>query len=136
MAENDIQPHSHSDLPSESVELLLVNQTKDLEIRAEELSLKKQEDDNGFKFGVIALEAKTKDRAECRVHERKKTRDRYIFSGLIIIVLVIAIMTALLNGHKDVAMELIKAIIYLSAGALGGWGAAKKKMPTPEDDSR
>ncbi|SMN01664.1 hypothetical protein SPONL_2220 [uncultured Candidatus Thioglobus sp.] len=38
-----------------------------------------------------------------------------------------AIITSLLNGHKDMAMEIIKAAIFLSAGALGGWGASKRK---------
>jgi hypothetical protein len=122
-------------LPSETLQQFIDNQTRELEIRSEELALKKQEDDHGFEFGKIALDAKIQDRAECRVHERKKTRDRYYFSGFIIIVLIAAILIALLNGHKDVAMELLKAIIYISAGALGGWGVAKRKLTTAEEDS-
>lgn len=126
---------SSSELPIETVEMMVNNQAKEFELRAEELALKKQEDNNGFEFGKIALDAKMDDRGQCRNHERKKTRDRYFFSGFVILVLSTAIITALLAGYKDVAMEILKAVIYLSAGALGGWGVSKKKMPTPEDDS-
>lgn len=128
--------HHDKDLPAHSVEQLIENQSRELELRAEELSLKKQEDDHGFEFGKIALEAKIKDRGECRIHERKKTVDRYYFSAFIFTALVVAILTSLLNGHENIAMEMVKAIIYISAGALGGWGVAKKRPTTPEEDSQ
>lgn len=52
------------------------------------------------------------------------------------VVLAGIIITAMLTNNTDIAKEIIKAVIYVTAGAMGGgWGLAKKKAPTPEDDS-
>lgn len=126
---------SQADLSVETVQQLVENQTKELEAKTLELQLKQQEDGNGFEFGKIALEAKTQDRRECREHERLKGKDRYIFSGAVTVVLAGIIITAMLTNNTDIAKEIIKAVIYVTAGAMGGWGLTKKKAPTPEDDS-
>jgi len=44
------------------VKTFLDNQTKELEIKAKQLALHKQEDNHGFEFGKAALAAKAKDR--------------------------------------------------------------------------
>ncbi|MBW2742503.1 MAG: hypothetical protein JRE64_27635 [Deltaproteobacteria bacterium] len=41
------------------VKTFLNNQTKELEIKAKQLALQKQEDDHGFEFGKAALEGGT-----------------------------------------------------------------------------
>lgn len=35
------------------------------------------------------------------------------------------IFYAIYSGNKDIAMEIIKAIVYLAGGGLGSYGAAK-----------
>lgn len=56
MLENEMQNNSSSDafssgLTPDVVKTLLENQAKELELKAIELALQKQQDDHGFEFG-------------------------------------------------------------------------------------
>ena len=124
------------ELPTEIAEQFVHNQTKELELKIEELTLKKQEDSNGFEFGKIALEAKTQDRKECREHERAKGKDKYVFLGVVAFVVTIIIISAMITDNSEIAKDIIKAVVFVTAGAIGGFGMAKKKNVTPEDDSK
>ena len=73
MQENTVQNNSSSAIPEgltpDVVKKLLENQAKELELKAIELTLQKQQDDHGFEFGKAALLAKIEDRKLQRNHQ-------------------------------------------------------------------
>lgn len=119
------------------VKTFLNNQTKELEIKAKQLALQKQEDDHGFEFGKAALAAKAKDRNLQREHDLKARIYTYGLIGSIVLLISGIIFYAIYSGNKDIAMEIIKAIVYLAGGGLGGYGAAKAgESKSSSDDSQ
>ncbi len=107
------------------VKTFLDNQTKELEIKAKQLALQKQEDDHGFEFGKAALAAKAQDRNFQREHDLKSRIYTYGLIGIVVLLISGIIFYAMYSGNKDIAMEIIKAIVYLAGGGLGGYGVAK-----------
>jgi hypothetical protein len=101
------------------------NQAKEIELRQNELNLKKQEDDHNFEFAKSALQVKATDRDAEREHDRETQKNRFIF--ITIVILVIASLTgyALAIGKENFAMEIIKAVIFIIGGGAGGFAIGK-----------
>lgn len=117
------------------VETFLNNQTKELEIKVEQLALQKQEDEHGFEFGKAALKAKAEDRNLHREYALKTRVYTYTLIGIIVLSVFGVISYAMYSGNKDIAMEIIKAIVYLLGGGLGGYGVAKAGKSSPNINS-
>lgn len=107
------------------VKTFLDNQTQELEIKAKQLAIQKQEDDHGFEFGKAALAAKAEDRKLQREHDLKARVYTYGLIGVIVLLIFGIIFYAMYSDNKDIAMEIIKAIVYVAGGVLGGYGVAK-----------
>jgi hypothetical protein len=104
---------------------LLQNQAKELELRYNELSLKKQEDNNSFEFAKAALSAKTSDRKDERENDLQLQKTRLLFASVITLVITTLIIYALSIGKDNFAMELIKAVIFILSGGVGGFAIGK-----------
>ncbi len=125
-----------TNLTPDLLKTFLNNQTRELEIRAEQLALQKQKGEHGFEFGKVALKAKVEDRKLHRDHTLKVRIYTYLFIGIIVMLVFATIFYAMYSGNKDIAMEIIKAIVYLLGGGLGGYGVAKaSKSKFTEDNS-
>lgn len=110
------------------LEQILENQVRDFELKSRELDLEKQKDEHSYLYSKDALAAQERDRKHERECKRGERRDRYFLIFGVAAVVAILIGTALALGHKDVALELTKAVILIAAGAAGGYGLAKKKQ--------
>jgi hypothetical protein len=116
---------SSNNQTTDLVETFLNNQTKELEIKAEQLALQKQENEHGFEFGKVSLKAKVEDRNLHRKYALKTKAYTYTLIGIVVLSVFGIIFYAMYSGNKDIAMEIIKAIVYLLGGGLGGYGIAK-----------
>lgn len=123
MNNNDL-PQTH-DLTPDLIRTLLENQSKELELKSVELSLQKQQDIHGFEFGKEALRIKAEDRKLQREHDFKVKKSRYLLIGGLMLLVSGIIVYALNSNNSPVALEIIKAIVYLAGGGLGGYGLAK-----------
>lgn len=135
MNNNELQ-QSH-ELTPDLIRTLLENQSKELELKSVELSLQKQQDIHGFEFGKEALRIKAEDRKLQREHDFKVKKSRYLLIGGLTVLVSGIIIYALDSGNSPVAMEIIKAIVYLAGGGLGGYGLAKSgnsKIPDSENN--
>ncbi len=129
------EPEGQQGKPIQEMQLLeqiLENQVREFELKSRELEIEKQKDANAFQFSREALSAQERDRKHERECKRGERRDRYWLIAGMGLILSGLIGAALAMGHKDVAIELVKAIILISAGAAGGYGLAKKKQDDPE----
>lgn len=115
------------------LEQLAKNQEKDLLLRSQELELKKQSDNNSYNYSLQALEANKEDREANRTYYKTIIKATYWFSGLIIFAFFIFLSYALFLGKEKIVMEIIKAILYIAAGAMGGYGFGKRKSKTESD---
>jgi multisubunit Na+/H+ antiporter MnhG subunit len=114
---------------------LLENQAKELELKAIELALQKQQDDHGFEFGKAALLAKIEDRKLQRNHQLSVKKSTYVLVTILALIVSSIIIYALYSNNSPIAMEIIKAIVYLTGGSLGGYGVAKAGAKTKDSGS-
>jgi hypothetical protein len=122
-------------LTPDVVKTLLENQAKELELKAIELALQKQQDDHGFEFGKAALLAKIEDRKLQRNHQLSVKKSTYILVTILALIVSAIIFYAIYSNNSPIAMEIIKAIVYLTGGSLGGYGVAKAGDKSKDSDA-
>ncbi|RMD57349.1 hypothetical protein D6833_14045 [Candidatus Parcubacteria bacterium] len=113
---------------------VLENQAAEIEIRRQELDLRRQELDlqreemaATYKNAQYMVEAQLKDREQERNHEHRLLRNFFTFVGIMIFLLLLFLAYAIHADKEQIAMEIVKAIIYLAAGALGGYGLSRAR---------
>jgi hypothetical protein len=112
------------------------NQAKEIELRQNELSLKKQQDDHSYDFAREALKVKADDRASERFHDRETQKIRFIFVGIVVIIITGLVAYSLFLGKENFAMEIIKAAIFLLSGGAGGFAIGKSSHPDGGRDKK
>lgn len=121
-------------IPPELIKQFLDTQASEINLKTQELELKKQEDTHNFEFSQRALDAQVKDRLDQRIHNRTLSKYLYIAIGVIVFIIAAVIVFALYLNKESVAMELVKAIMYLIAGGFGGYGLSKyNQKPSTEN---
>lgn len=112
-------------LQPELIGKLIQNQAKDLELKARELELQAQQDKHSYEFAKAALSVKSAGQAQKHGHEQRVLIIKAV--ALVAAMLIIAglIGFSLHGGHESVAMEIVKALVYLSSGAVGGYGLGR-----------
>lgn len=112
-------PHQ---LSPETINQLLANQEKELELRAKELSLQTQQDKNSFEFSKSALAAQVNDRSEQREFIKNSQKNMYIFIGVIVLAIIVMLVIALFLNKDTIVVETLKILLSLVAGGIGGYG--------------
>jgi hypothetical protein len=117
---------------SEWMQQFVENQKGELALRAQELELNKQKDNNSFAFARDALKAQSEDRVHDRDCARKTRRDVLWLILAAVVVVASVVVVALWRDKEQVAMEIIKdAMLFLTGGA-GGYGISQARK---RDDS-
>ncbi len=123
----DTNPANLPQLSPDLVQQLITNQTRELELRTSDLVLQQQKDNNAFAFGKEALAAKATDLKDQRRHQFFKMVATFIFIAFLVLLTVVLIAYALANGKDAMALEIIKAVIYVGGGAVGGYGIGRAR---------
>ena len=110
----------------ELLERFLQLQENELAVRQEELSIRKQETANSHEFSKKGLDAQLEDRQRERQANQKSRRDRLVFAGFVVLVLVAFIVFALYMNKDAIALEIIKGAIFLISGYFAGRFHQKK----------
>lgn len=120
------------------LERLLENQAQELGIRQQELILQQQQSQNSHEYAQMALDAQVKDREQGRNHYQRYRRERLYFAAFIAVLLVGFLVFALHIGKDTIALEVLKALVYLLAGGLGGYSLknVSEANKQPADRSR
>ena len=135
MTENNQNNVVPDGLTPDVVKTLLENQAKELELKAIELALQKQQDYHGFEFGKSALLAKIEDRKLQRNHQLSVKKSTYKLVIILALIISAIVLYAIYSNNSPIAMEIIKAIVYLVGGGLGGYGVAKANSTPKDSDS-
>ena len=126
-------PSTKNPLDAGLIEKFLDNQQTELQLRSKELDLQKINDQHSFEFSKTALEKETFDRAEQRKTFRECRKDGFFFiSGLALLVTTVVIV-AMWLGKDQIALEVLKDIIFLVSGGAGGYAIGKAKHDKTDD---
>ena len=128
-------PENQEGISSSLFKEFLDNQSKELELKSNELNLKKQEDEHSFQFAQQALSAQIEDRKEQRGFHLKTRKLVYIFATIVSVLFIAFLVFTLAMGKDQITMELIKAVIFIATGSVGGYAIGKLRRPSEEDSS-
>lgn len=115
------------------IERLLAVQERELVLRNQELEVTKQDNKNVHEYAIAALQANTNERESERKYNSTREKYRYFFGSLTIFLLVILFCVALFLNKDQIVIEIIKAILFVSSGAIGGYALGKKKVNSIAD---
>jgi len=123
-------------LTPELISQLLENQAKEIEIKAQELDLQKQQDENNFEFGKKALDAQLSDRKMQRDCNNNLQKNQYLLISFLSLIIVAVIIISLYFNKDAIAIEIIKAVVFILAGGLGGYGLKSKEYSQNNDTNK
>jgi uncharacterized membrane protein YeiB len=119
------QPKSPALNTPEFIDRFFQNQSRELDLREQELKIQQINAQNVFSYSSAALQVQGSflEGESKRRHSRVKTA---LFVGAALCVVVLGfLLTIILYGHEQIAIELIKAVAYICGGGAGGYGLAR-----------
>lgn len=120
--ESDAAPgNADTPPPDHLIERFLHNQSAELQLRAKELELQRQSDQDSYAYAKEALKAQAEDRKNVIAHMDRTRRDLLIFAGMIGLLMVGVIGFAIYNDAKEIAQLIIQALVFAGAGGGGGY---------------
>ena len=111
----------------ELLERMLSIQEAELATRAKEFEIRQLEITKGHEFSTEGLNAQITDRQNAREAKQKGDNAKYIFTGIIVGIVVIFLVIALYINKDAIALEVVKGAILVAAGYLGGKYHQKSK---------
>lgn len=121
---------SNNDLLAKFVE----NQHRELEFKAQELEFERQKDNNSLDYAKESLAAQERDRIHERDCKRNQRRDQQRMILWIAVLLVALILGAIYLGSEQIGLELAKALGFMAAGAVGGYGYARRSKQDSDEE--
>jgi hypothetical protein len=127
------QPVSGKELSAVSsppwMQHFLDNQTKELDLKVQQSKLDELKEQHAFEYSTKALEAQSAYLTDEHTHGSARfNRLCWLSVGLTFLILLF-LATIILSGNGQIALELMKVVIYGGLGALGGYGFARSKKP-------
>ena len=124
---------------TEMIQAFLRNQGKELELKAQDLLLKQQSDQHGFEYATAALDVELRDREASRRHSLSTQKLVLGFALAIFVSGAVFLGFTIYSGKDAIAMEIIKATIFLVGGGSGGYAIGKsqknrKGSANPDND--
>lgn len=129
-----LQKPGGQQLDSAVLEKFLENQSKELDVRTQEINLQQTTEKQSFEYSKLALDKQAVDRQHHREFVRKCRKDSFFFISGVIAVIGLVIGYSLWLGKDAIAMEIIKAIIFLLSGGAGGYALGKNNTKKNDDD--
>lgn len=139
MSEDENHPVSSSDdshgINEKQLNLFLENQKAELEIRSQEVDLRRQELDHSFTYSKSALEAQERDLASQREHSGKQlsTKLRAALIGTVALFAFLGYSAYI--DQMALALELLKlAGVFVGGGGLGySYGSSRARRQQDSD---
>lgn len=114
-------------ISEETINRMLSTQAKDQEIRVRELDIRHQELRAQADFAHKMLDAQVSDRAGERQHIKTLQTQRFVASGVVLLVMILFLGFGLWLGYADQVFEFAKILASALIGAFGGYGYKSHK---------
>lgn len=102
-------------------------QTQEMRLQAERLKLEEKELINNHDIAKITIDRQAIDRTQQREFIQQCRKDTFLFISGISALIAALVIAALWLGKDQIAMEIIKDIIFLLSGGAGGYAIGKNK---------
>lgn len=107
-------------------------QAKDSEVRKHELEVRSQEIASNERIACKSIEAQERSHLDNRAQYNKHLIHRYAFVLLGALIVSGFTIIMMMNGGKDVIIEIVKITLAAGAGIFGGFHAGKNKKDADE----
>lgn len=126
---SQVEHHGYS---PDIVERFVENQSRDIELRAEQQSneyeLRRLELESSHDYAQEALQAQERDRENERIHSRKQLTNKLIASGVFGLIFICFLGYSVYLGREELAQELVKlAAVFFGGGGVGYYFGASLK---------
>lgn len=112
-------------LHPDQVNRMLDNQSRELELRAQELVLRKEQEKHNFEFAKEALKAQQSDRAQIREQWKTGLKIRGILALAFLIIVLIFCAWAIRYNKDQLVIEIGKACLFFGAGGASSYSFGK-----------
>lgn len=146
MANGDIVPTTKPPESAGQMDLALAREflevsRKDIEIRGQELALRKDSQSQGHEYALAALKEQGADRQCERTHRRSGMLQYLVFAGIVLLMLLVFAGVALMYNKEQVVLETLKIVGPfaggMGAGAFFGYRKGQRDAPqSPPEAAR
>ena len=135
MADDSLIPASPppAEFTEETARKIISVTTRDLEIRAQELEFRREELAQSAQFAEKALAAQAEDLKDGRRHSRSSARDRYIFIGIVMGLLIVFAGWAMYLDKEQIVLQVLQVIGPLLIGFGSGYLYRGRQQPAPNN---
>lgn len=114
-------------LSDETINRMLATQAEDQKIKVRELEIRQQELRAQAEFAHKMLQAQVGDRSDERKHIKTLQTQRFVASGVVLLVMILFLGFGLWLGYADQVFEFAKILASALIGAFGGYGYKSHK---------
>ena len=93
-----------------------------------------QQDRNNFELAKMSMQATSESNRLLDSHLRTSRRDHMIFAAAILLLILGFCIVAMFLGKEQIALEVVKAGIFISAGGGAGYAFGTKKNSPPKNN--
>lgn len=133
------KPPNGSKLPAlneETWRMLLAQQAQEANLRTQELQIRRQELDYQSKHALEIVGAQERDREKERLHLRTIERNKMIFGGVVLVVVVLFCCLGFYMNKDSIVRDTMQTLLGAVLGGVGGYGYAtsQRKRETRSDE--
>lgn len=115
------------------VQAIAESQAKEVEIKRQELEIRSQEIASNERIAMKSIEAQERFHINGREQYNKHLIHRYIYVFLTVLLICAFMIIMVMNGGRDVIIEVFKMALAAATGAFGGYHAGKNKKDNSEE---
>lgn len=115
-----------------TIERIVDNQTREIELRAREIDLRQQEDRHSFEYAQAALSAQVQDRTHQRSFQLQQRKYSYQLAAFVATLIVASVIASVWLGENQVAMEIVKSVVLLLGGGGAGYAVGRHQQSQPK----
>jgi len=126
-----IKKHEDSDggkLPQDMIDQFIQLQLKEVEVKKSEVELKKQQDENNYRYSLEALKVQAEDSKDSRIHFNKNSKMSFWIILFLIAGIIAVIISAMYMNKDELLFEIVKAISLIFGGGATGYMIGYKKQ--------
>jgi hypothetical protein len=128
---------SSSPIKARMIDQFLQNQSRELDLRTQELDMQRQSGDQAHHYAIESLAVQERVLQAELSSNRQQRRDWFILIGACVLVVAGFLAFAVWKDKDQVVMEIFKALMYVVVGgggyAIGHRRQAPRSPPTQDD---
>ena len=121
--------------PVDLLQTFLENQSKELDLRTQELDLAKQQAQYDFEYAKISTEEQGKNLADARRHQRNLWEIAAKYGFCCLMTLTVIVCFALYLGREQFVLEIVRVAFYGGCGAVAGSYYQKGKRQESKENT-